>query len=60
MTEQLNYAEQKKSQLTKRNRWAFEILENIDGDYVTFILGFVSSIVINDFCEIFNLNIKEW
>ena len=35
------------------------MLESIDSDYITFILGFISSIVINDFYGIFNLKVSD-
>lgn len=59
LTKENNYSYQDKLSLSKTNRVIFEMLENIDSDYITFILGFISSIVINDFYSFFNLHIKD-
>lgn len=45
--------------LSKAEHLTFNMLENIDSDYITFILGFISSIVINDFYSIFNSRVKD-
>lgn len=45
--------------LSNKELRMFQMSENIDSDYITFILGFISSIVINDFYSIFGLCVKE-
>ena len=59
LTKENNYCCQNQSSLSKTNQVIFEMIENIDSDYITFILGFISSIVINDFYSIFNTHVKE-
>lgn len=42
-----------------RHLLIFNMCESIDKDYITFTLGFISSIVINDFYNIFNCRIND-
>ena len=45
--------------ITKKYGLVWNMLENIDNDYMTFLLGFVSSIVITEYYEIFQCKISE-
>ena len=59
MSERINYQEREETPLSSTNLRIFKMLECINSDYITFILGFISSIVINDFYGIFNLKVSE-
>lgn len=45
--------------LSSKEPFIFKMSENIDSDYITFILGFISSILINDVYSIVSLRVKE-
>ena len=57
-TEEIQFSRQTETSLQSKHLFAFKMLENIDSDYITFILGFISSVVINDYYSIFGLQVK--
>ena len=47
------------STILAKNKLVWNMLENLDNDYITFLLGFVSSIVITEFYELFKYEISD-
>ena len=46
-------------EIPAKYNFVWTMLENLDNDYITFLLGFVSSIVITEFYELFNYQVSK-